>query len=352
MAMERGLDVSGAQSPTSSVLLNLLGQSIYTFQISKATEGQALDITSYPSHRANAAKYNKRHGAYHFAWLNQDPIVECNHFYRYAALKPNEIGCLDIEDWGETNPNNPNYARDKAMRDATPWSQRIDYTLKWLREYTRLTGAIAPLYMNWTYIKAIRAAALTDQWNELCTYPLWLPDYDSNAPGTFPSVNPKVTGGKTFTVWLHQWTASKPANDGGLDGDACMDPSLWSTYAIPDPAKVDIMTDAQYADVTKKLSDLTTTVAALASAISQKANASDVIAVKQAVADMQQNVTLTMSANQSTLAAQLSAVSTSLDALKSGVDGLGSAIPESVKNSLSDAMRGFQVLTTMQFPTG
>ena len=57
MAIERGLDISGHQSPTNTTLLGLLAQPLYTFVICKATEGVGLDDSKYILHRANNAKY-------------------------------------------------------------------------------------------------------------------------------------------------------------------------------------------------------------------------------------------------------------------------------------------------------
>ena len=277
MAIERGLDFSGYQSPTSSAILTMLGNPLYTFVIVKATEGVGLDIERYPLHRANNYKYGKRHAAYHFAWLNQDPVSEAQHFYRYAALRPGEIGCLDIEDWGETDPTRTNYVRDKAMRDATTWPQRVEYVLRWLREWKRLTGAMAPVYMNWTYVKGLRTNSTTAEWAELCTYVAWLADYDSAAPGVFPTINPKVTGGPTMTVWLHQWTAREaPAV---VDGNACMDPTKWNTYAIPE----DEMSAAEVKTITDAIAALSAKVDTLTNKVDQKANGVDVKATLAAV---------------------------------------------------------------------
>ena len=328
--MERGLDISGAQSPTSTLLIGLLKQPLYTFVIVKATEGQGLDIASYPKHRANVLAYGKRHAAYHFAWCNQDPILEAQHFVRYAALKPGEVGCLDLENWTTT----------AGVVSGTPWTTRIDYTLKWVREYRRLTGATAVLYMNWDWIKNFRTNSTAAQWASLCEYPLWLADYDSNAPGVFPTVNPQTPGGPTMTVWLHQWTASRPANDGGLDGDACMDPTLWSTYAIPEEE----MSAADVAAIMAAITDVKKDVGTLTNKVEQKANIVDVKANSTAITALEEKVG---EVNASVGLAQADVVAR--------VDGLGDAVSEQVGTSVAaavqDSLTGFSVHTTMQFPT-
>ena len=111
MAIERGLDISGHQLPTNTTLLGLLAQPLYTFVICKATEGVGLEDSKYVLHRANSAKYGKRHGAYHFAWPNQDPIAEAAHFARVGAWPlppvPTELRDLidpDLHDWASRNP--------------------------------------------------------------------------------------------------------------------------------------------------------------------------------------------------------------------------------------------------------
>jgi GH25 family lysozyme M1 (1,4-beta-N-acetylmuramidase) len=350
--MERGLDISHAQSPTNSALLALLAQPLYTFVIVKATEGLRLDIAVYPAHRANNTKFKKRHGAYHFAWPSQDPIGEAQHFVSYAALLPGEIGCLDLENWGKRDANG-------VWLDmvGVSWATRIDYALKWSREFTRLTGAVPVWYMNWDWIKNFRANATVAQWNEMCAYPLWLADYDSNLPGVFPAVNPKVAGGPTFTVWLHQWTASKPANDGGLDGDALMEPSKWNTYAIPE----DEMSAADVAAILAAVAAVDKKVDTLANKVDQKANIVDVKAVSATLTTVQQqmssisNGVSSAQGRQEDLIVKVGEVNANVGLAEAEIaarvesvkDGLDASVTAAVKETLT----GFSVHTTMQFPT-
>jgi|SRR6478736_704958 len=333
---DRGLDVSSAQAPTNTSLLTLLKSGTYKFQIVKATEGKTLRTTTYGAHRTNGATFKLRHGAYHFAWPSNDGTVEAAWFVSVAALKPGEIACCDLENWG-----------GKDATGAWPymagisWAQRIQYALDFAREVKRLTGATTVFYMNWDWIKNFRTSATVAQWNELCTYPLWLADYDSNAPGVFPSVNPKVTGGPTFYVWLHQWTASKPANDGGLDGDMCLDPSLWNTYAVPED---ELMSDAQYAELKKIVTDLATVVATINNRTAQGASDADVKAIRTRL-DLLEQTILTEQAKLPPVIQQLGTN------LQKDLFAIGTDLDERVGGSVRESLRGFQIVTTTQFPT-
>ena len=329
MAIERGLDISYSQSPTSTTLLGLLAQPLYTFVICKATEGISTDDSKYVLHRANVAKYGKRHGAYHFAWPNQDPLLEAAHFVRVAALKPGEIACLDVENWG-----------DGTQMAATPWAKRVAYALTWLREVKRLIPGVTPfIYMNWDWVKNFRTASSSAQWAELCTYPVWLADYDSNAPGVHPTVNPKVAGGVTLTVVLHQWTASRPANDGGLDGNALEDPAAWNRYAVP---QEEMFTVGQYEDIMAAVAAVKADVATLTNKVDQKANGVDVKANSTALANLSSTVTT----------AHADDVAHFTD-LAGRIDGIGDAVAEQVSaatiQALDDSLGGVEISTTARY---
>ncbi len=224
--------------------------------IAKATEGYGVNDSQYANHRAAAYKALKWFAAYHFGWFNQEPVTEARHFFLYANLRVGDGAILDAENWGVTDPNSVNYARDKAMRDATPWTQRVEFALRWLREIRRLTLVDPVLYVNWTWIKGFRTNSTLDEWAELCSYDWWLADYDSHAPGVFPTVDPKVPGGVTPKIILHQWTT----NNGTFDDDALMDPNRWETLTIPPPVAYNGITAEEYQTLLDRIESLQTSI--------------------------------------------------------------------------------------------
>ena len=205
------MDVSGHQ--TLEQVKAACANPKYGFAIVKATEGLSYDSPSYAAQMAAVRDAGLCAGAYHFAWPNQDPLKEAEHFARVAALKPGELACLDVENWPEIT--------------AASWTQRLTYTLAWLREVKRLTGATPLVYANWDWIKGLRTAATVAQWDELVTFPLWIAQY--RAAGTFDTVSPKTGSANGWPVVMHQWTN----NDGGLDGNYMPDPAAWAKYALP-----------------------------------------------------------------------------------------------------------------------
>jgi len=278
VALERGFDISGNQSATNATVLARWKDPLYTFVGIKATEGERFDDPVYLAHLANARAALKRILAYHFAWCSNDPLVEAAHFVKTANLQPGMLGCLDAEDWG---PKDANGVRTYMV--GITWAMRVDWMLRFLREVNRLTGLTLLVYMNWNWIKGVRTASTTAQWAELCTYPLWLADVDSGIPGTYPTVNPKVTGGPTLSIVMHQWTA----NEGGLDGDAMNDPAAWTRYAMP---QKEMFTVAQFDDLMGAITALTARVTALETAVGKTAPAADLTALRTDVGNNQRAV--------------------------------------------------------------
>jgi GH25 family lysozyme M1 (1,4-beta-N-acetylmuramidase) len=212
------VDVSGHQTieQTKAAAANPK----YGFVIVKATEGQGFQSPDYAAQIAAVRDSGKLAGSYHFAWPNQDPIAEAQNFVTYASLRSGELACLDLENWDAKNP---------ATMSGTPWTQRLDYAIAWLDEVKRLTGATPLVYVNWDWIKNLRAAAgvtsangwaSTPKWAALTAYPLWIAQYVS--PGKFDTVSGE------WRIVMHQWTN----NDGGLDGDWISGPAsaVWAAY--------------------------------------------------------------------------------------------------------------------------
>jgi hypothetical protein len=176
------------------------------FIILKATEGMSGRNSLYPAQRAAAG--DKFLGAYHFAWPSQDPAKEAANFLEYAALKVGEVAFYDGEDWGETDSTKPNYARDKAMRDATPWSQRVGFQLEWLR-IVKARPLVARSYHNWSWIKGLRGGATLAQWDALTSDWLWLAE-PTGTPGQHSTVMAKDgSNDDDWPIVLHQY-ATKP----------------------------------------------------------------------------------------------------------------------------------------------
>lgn len=175
------------------------------FIILKATEGEGGRNSEYPAMReAAGAKFI---GAYHFGWPNQDPAKEAANFLEFANLEPHHLAFYDGEDWGETDPTKPNYARDKGMRDATPWSQRVGFQLEW----SRLVGVrnLVRAYHNWAWIKGLRGGATLPQWDSLTADPLWLAE-PTGTPGQHSTVTAKDgSSDDDWPIVLHQY-ATKP----------------------------------------------------------------------------------------------------------------------------------------------
>lgn len=323
--MERGFDISGNQSPTNAIVVSRMNDAQYTFVMVKASEGQTFKDSQYLTHRKNAVAKKKKVGAYHFAWCNQNPVTEANNFFAAAQLQEGQLACVDLEDWGPKDT-----AGVRTAMVGITWAMRVTYALAWLKEFRRLTnGTVIPLlYMNWDWIKNFRTAATTAQWAELTSYPLWLADYGAGVAGSFPSVNPKVAGGPTFTVFMHQWTN----NEGGLDGDALMDPAAWDKYAMED-----VMTQAQYDALMGAIAGLNTRL----DAMQIKVDALDADLNVATLRDQLSAKFTDLSSQVGGLAAQNTNLATSVT--KVGSD-LNTAIPAVVKEALS----GFQV--SLKFP--
>jgi GH25 family lysozyme M1 (1,4-beta-N-acetylmuramidase) len=180
-----GVDVSGHQ--TLEQVRTLAADADVAFVIVKATEGETWTSPDYATQRtASGAKFL---GAYHFAWPNQDPAKEATHFLATAALKPGQLALLDME-------------RAEAGES---WATRVAYALAWLDAVKAATGAAPLLYLNWSWIKAMRTAATADQWKRLTAYPLWLADW-SGVPGKHSTVTSKDgTNPDSWPILLHQY---------------------------------------------------------------------------------------------------------------------------------------------------
>lgn len=207
------------------------------FVIIKASEGQTGSNSKYADQMAIFRATTKMIGAYHFGWLSNDPFADLRNFTARAQLRIGEVPILDVEEWGVTDPTKPNYARDKAMRDATPWSQRLDYTLRWLEAAEKQWGCRPWVYANWNYIHGLRRAAgmedangnflniaPTALWQRLIRFPLWEAQY--RAAGTFD-----VVSGGWATV-CHQYT-DKPYDMNWMPGGVGHQPhEVWWAHGI------------------------------------------------------------------------------------------------------------------------
>lgn len=195
-----GVDMSGWQ--TVEQVAAAAADPNVEFIILKATEGMGGRNSLYPAQRAAAG--DKFIGAYHFAWPNQDPAKEAANFLEYAALKPGQWAFYDGEDWGETDPAKPNYARDKAMRDATPWTQRLSFQFEWSR-IVKAAGIRVGAYHNWEWIKGLRGASTLAQWPTLTSHPLWLAQW-SGVAGKHDTVTSKDgTNPDSWPIIAHQY---------------------------------------------------------------------------------------------------------------------------------------------------
>lgn len=224
-----GFDVSGHQP--SDIVEQLLTRKRYSFGIIKASEGAGGFNSRFAAQADALRKSGLRAGWYHFGWLNQDPIADARNFLARCMPMPGECLFLDVENWGVTDPMSPNYAKDKAMRDATPWSQRLDYVLRFNRFIRSETGAVPLVYANWDYIKGLRLAAgmvstdgwkPTPTWEALTRSPLWIAQYRN--PGTYDTVS------GDWEVEVQQYTT----NVGALDENWLLGPvdAVWDRYCI------------------------------------------------------------------------------------------------------------------------
>lgn len=223
-----GVDVSGNQ--TVDQVRAVVADAANKFVFVKATEGYTFNNLKY----ADQIKLVRDDGdtvpgVYHFAWLSQDPIQEADHFLGYAGLQTGEVIGLDVEDWGETDPSKPKYAEHKAMRDNTPWSQRVDYAIRWCEYVEQKTGAQPVIYVNWNYIRGLRTAATPEQWSRLTTFLQWqavwtkkLPDGTSRPrlPGEYDHVDGQNGEPDGWKVLFHQYSGSPLDRDWVADLNA------------------------------------------------------------------------------------------------------------------------------------
>ena len=79
-ATQYGVDVSGHQ--TLEQVKAACANPKYGFAIVKATEGLSYDSPSYAAQMQAVRDAGLCAGAYHFAWPNQDPLKEAEHFAR------------------------------------------------------------------------------------------------------------------------------------------------------------------------------------------------------------------------------------------------------------------------------
>ena len=172
------------------------------FIILKATEGMRTVNSKYAAQRAAAG--DKFIGAYHLAWPSQDVSAEAAHFLDVAQLAPGQIAFYDGEDWGETDPTKPNYVRDKAMRDATPWSRRVAFQLDWSSIVGGRQLRVIP-YHGWSWIKGLRNGSTLHQWQSLTDFGLWLVE-PTGQPGVHSTVTAKDGSNEDdWPILLHQY---------------------------------------------------------------------------------------------------------------------------------------------------
>lgn len=232
-AFSLGYDMSGHQT----VAQVTEATKTTDFGIIKITEGYGFENSVEDAQVAEVRNANDLVGMYHFAWCDQDPIRELEHFLQFAELRIGELPSLDVENWGTGEKPTP------EMK-ATPWTQRVDYTLKWLEGCEERTGALAPWYANWDWIKGLRTAATIEQWERLCRFPVWIAqpiklltslgqngvegiDWRWREPGEFDTISPKAGSTVAPYILLHQYK-TKPYDMNWLDGGK----QNWLKYAV------------------------------------------------------------------------------------------------------------------------
>lgn len=193
------------------------------FAIVKSTEGQGWRNTAYPALKKLARDNGKLFGAYHYAWTNQDPVLEAKNFVEYSALEPGDVAVLDIERQSDLPTSGS--AEIKAW-----WERAVRFSITWLEQVSAAIGVKPIVYVNNYWRNSLLTYATADQKAKLTSYPLWLAQ-----PGTMGT----FTANAQWGVDIHQYSFET-----GIDRNwYAHNEEQWVALTIPKPVVVTEPTD-------------------------------------------------------------------------------------------------------------
>lgn len=138
------------------------------FIIFKATQGTGFQDGTYHPRITQARNAVKLTGAYDYAVVKNDPVVEADYFLNYANLRPDEMSCLDFEPYKQ-NGNVALYPQ---------------WIIDWGMHVTAVTGRRPPLYLNGDWGgQVMRAATVAQQDKMRSIFDLWKATYGASSPG-------------------------------------------------------------------------------------------------------------------------------------------------------------------------
>lgn len=183
--MFKGVDVSHWQG---AIAWCDVAESGVAFAYLKATEGTGMIDDRLVANCREAKAAGIKVGFYHFAYPDNDPIEEAEHFLSTVdALTPDLLPALDLEHAGT----------QKSAAFVVNWAQA------WLDHVENAIGQKPIVYTYPWFANNIIGKALTD-------YPLWIAQY-TNAPSSF-----------AWDAWA-VWQASDKGRVPGIDGTVDID---------------------------------------------------------------------------------------------------------------------------------
>jgi lysozyme len=291
------------------------------FVFAKSTEGQGWKAPDYANLRQRAADAGKLFGAYHYAWPNQDPLLEAQNFLGYSLLKPGEIPVLDIERQSDF-PTTGLAADIKAW-----WERNIRYMVTWLTEVGKALGTKPVVYVNRYWRGEILKYSTLEQKTLLTGHTLWLAD-PTGIAGQFSD----------STEWpasFHQYIMGTGIDNNWFKGDE----AAWAALAIPQPpAKELTLADIQ-ASLVQMQTAFNTSIAAVngnVSALSTKVQELTAAAASNgsSLAELKTKTT-TLSTALDTVAGKIEANSVNINTLRNDLTTKADTNQQALLDSLN-----------------
>lgn len=207
-----GYDISVIQG---NVPFETLAQQGTRFIISRCAVGNSGTDINYTKNIKGTKDAGMLAMAYNFAFPlptipsqpTRDPIVQAQIHFNAAA---GELASLDME-W-------------PVIGDWNKWgcsaSQIVDWTLKYLQEYEKLSGKKIPIY---TYPNFMQTIGNPESFKD---YPLWIASYQANTPYL-----PKPWD--SYVLWQNGGGTAKLPNGAAVDTDLALNLDLWGVSTAP-----------------------------------------------------------------------------------------------------------------------